>query len=37
MRLNTELNPATSGDVNTNLGLVYGELPKKYMLVIPLN
>ena len=29
MRLNTELNPATSGDVNTNLGLVYGELPKE--------
>ncbi len=29
MRLNTELNPATSGDANTNLGLVYGELPKE--------
>ena len=29
MRLNTELNPATNGDVNTNLGLVYGELPKE--------
>lgn len=29
MRLNTELNPATSGDVNINLGLVYGELPKE--------
>ena len=28
MRLNTELNPATSWDVNINLGLVYGELPK---------
>ena len=38
MRLNTELNPATSGDANINLGLVYGGLPKKkYMLVIPLN
>lgn len=29
MRLNTELNPATSGDVNINLGLVYGGLPKE--------
>lgn len=29
MRLNTELNPATSGDTNTNLGLVYGKLPKE--------
>lgn len=29
MRLNTELNPATSGDANTNLSLVYGELPKE--------
>lgn len=28
MKLNTELNPATSWDVNINLGLVYGELPK---------
>ena len=28
MKLNTELNPITSGDANTNLGLVYGELPK---------
>lgn len=29
MKLNTELNPATSGDVNINLGLVYGGLPKE--------
>lgn len=29
MRLNTELNPATSVDVNINLGLVYGGLPKE--------
>ena len=29
MRLNTELNPVTSGDANTNLSLVYGELPKE--------
>lgn len=28
MKLNTELNPITSGDANINLGLVYGELPK---------
>lgn len=28
MKLNTKLNPITSGDANTNLGLVYGELPK---------
>lgn len=28
MKLNTELNPASSGDANINLGLVYGELPK---------
>lgn len=29
MKLNTELNPATSGDANINLGLVYGGLPKE--------
>ena len=29
MRLNTELNPATSVDVNINLDLVYGGLPKE--------
>lgn len=29
MRLNTELNPATSVDVNINLGLVYDGLPKE--------
>lgn len=29
MRLNTELNPTTSGDANINLGLVYGGLPKE--------
>ncbi len=29
MKLNTELNPATSVDVNINLGLVYGGLPKE--------
>lgn len=29
MKLNTELNPTTSGDVNINLGLVYGGLPKE--------
>lgn len=29
MKLNTELNPITSGDVNTNLSLVYGSIPKQ--------
>lgn len=29
MKLNTELNPITSGDANTNLSLVYGSIPKQ--------